>query len=181
MEVYILDSDANNHQSLALVDEDDWDLAWGKFDGTPVGESWTPLRVEIPADEHNLPPSDFPALGYIPAFSDRAVDSLRQILDANGEVLPLECEQGDYFAYNVTSLSDALDEAASDVERFETDGRIMEIDRYEFRPDALEGLTIFKLSVTPDRYEYVTDQFVTSVRDAGLVGFKFDRKVWSGG
>jgi hypothetical protein len=180
MDVYILDADANNFQSLALIDEEDWDLVLDKFDGTSMADSWRPLRAEVPAQDRTLPESDFPSFGYVPAFSKRAVDSLQETLSENGELLPLDCEQGRFFAYNVTRLSDALDEDASDVERFETDGRIMEVDRYELRAEAVEGLSIFKMSPLPDRYVYVTTAFVERVASANLTGFKFDRKVWSG-
>jgi hypothetical protein len=181
MHVYQLRADANHFQNLILADESIWDQMQDMFNGTPVGMSWSPLRVEVLRDEDQnraLPPGDFPSLmTRLPVFSQRAVDTLSDLLHANGEFLPLVCSEGTYFAFNVTRVIDALDVQRSEVKRF-SDGRIMRVVRYEFVPDILEGLSIFKIPETARMEVFVTDPFVSRVQSAGLVGFDF-KLVWS--
>jgi hypothetical protein len=129
--------------------------------------------------DEDRPASDFPWTSF-PTFSKRAVEALRDLLEPNGEILPLICEFGDYYAFNTTTVVDALDEEHSELKRFK-DGGIMRILRYEFYPEKLQGLSIFKLSQLPGG-DYVTDTFVQRVQEAGLVGFDFSeaQRVWSG-
>lgn len=174
MAVYSLLPDANNYQNLILLNSDqDLEALYG-FNGTPIGPNWQPLSVEIFDDNgqnRNLPRSDFPAF-IAPVFSRRAVEALGSILSANGELLPLNCDEDDYFAFNVTQLVDALNEANSDVVRF-SDGRIMDIKRFGFDPDKLKTVDIFKIPQMPLGRAFVRDRFVQKVHDTGLTGFVF--------
>ena len=154
-----------------------------QFVGEPMAESWRPVEVAVFVDtrrDAHLPPSDFPSLGGLAlVFSARAVEALADLLEGRGELLPLACEEGEYHGFNVTRLSDALDEERSEFKYF-SDREIMDIERYEFVPERLAGETIFKLPQIPEMYEYVTDPLVERVREQGLTGFAWDRKVWSG-
>lgn len=125
-----------------------------------------------------LLPSDFPSSGgIIPVFSQRAVEALADLLLAHGEILPLTCVEGAYFAYNVTRLIDALDLQRSDYHQFSS-GVIFDISRHEFRPDRLRDAVIFKLPQMPGPGEFVTDVFVRRVEQARLQGFSL-KEVWS--
>lgn len=180
MNVYILDSDANRYQNLVPVREADWDV-FDAFRGTPIGASWSPVKVEVLVDDlhKNRPPSDFPSLATdVPVFSQRAAEALGDLLEGNGELLPLDCDEGVYYAYNVTHVVDALDVAQSEFKRFES-GRIMDIVQHVFQPEKLAGLTIFKLPYMRVSRVYVTDDFVRRVQETGLTGFDF-RPAWSG-
>ncbi|MGH2662091.1 MAG: imm11 family protein [Actinomycetota bacterium] len=182
MDVYVLDADANRFQNLILAREEDRRRLIGAFDGTPMAGTWTPPRVEVLAEEDGAarPPGDFPSLGgYAPVFSRRATDAVEDLLEDAGELLPLDSPDGTYLVFNVTRVLDALDEDRSDVRRFKSTGRIMNIDRYQLIPERIGDAPIFKLSQIPRMYTFVTDRFVHRVRDAGLAGFLFDRKVWS--
>jgi hypothetical protein len=175
MNVYLLAPKTEGFQDLALTKESDLDLVHDNFRGESMAADWVSLAVDI-LDRH-LEPSDFPAMGSVPVLSGRAAEALRDVLERHGELLPLE--GGDYFAYNVTKLPDALDEDASEV-KYARSGRVIRIVRYELRRDALQGIEIFKLPQQPRSNCYVTDAFVARVDDAGLVGFDFSRRVWSG-
>ncbi len=67
-------------------------------------------------------------------MSLRAAEVLQPILEGNGELLPLDCEEGDYFIFNVTRVVDALDESDSDLVKFPDGKRIMEVKRFVFFP-----------------------------------------------
>src|SRR5690349_9890392 len=50
--------------------------------------------------------NDYPGAD-MPAFSQRAVDMLRDILEANGELLPVKHELGTYYYFNCTCMTNA--------------------------------------------------------------------------
>jgi len=181
MNVYILNADMNRYQILVAVQEDAWD-EFEQFDGTPLDKPWTPVEMEVFRDynfNQNRPSSDFPALAsHIPIFSNRAVKALEDILNENGELLPLNCAEGDYSAFNVTCMIDALDIEHSDLEFFKSSGRIMNVIKYEFLNDRLANSSIFKLPQLPLMRVFVTDKFVERVQETKLTGFNF-KLVWS--
>lgn len=184
MNVYELAPAPDLYQHFVLVREEQWSDLTSRFDGMPIGSAWTPFEVALLRDDtedhRNRWPSDFPTLGTIPVFSQRAVEALQTMLTDNGELLPLyckDCEGGNYFAYNVTRVVDALDEARSQLKYFK-DGGIMRVVRYEFRPDQLMDAVIFKIPQQRRSRVFVTDTFVQRAHAAHLVGFDF-RPVWS--
>lgn len=177
MRIYELRPDVESYRWLSLADESQFDVL-SDLNDKPAGAAWRPLAIEWIEDELNngKPESDFPTLGTTPVFSHRAVNSLLDLLVENGELLPLELNGTTFFAYNVTRRVDALDEKRSEIVRFGS-GRVMRVSRYEFYPEKVRGLSIFKLKqLRPD--VFVTDVFVKRVLDAGLAGFEFS-EIWS--
>ena len=147
------------------------------FDGTSAKSTWTEHQIRAadePDDEALLP--DFALLGVVPVFSEQAVEVLREMLEGNGELLPLRHARRRYFAHNVTTVIDGLDEQRSIMERF-TDGGVMAIESYTFKPATLSGAKIFKIPQLPRAHVYVTDSFIEPVRRAELLGFVF-RELW---
>lgn len=144
------------------------------FIGTNRATSWRVLSAELleSEDRSNAPRTDYPICEE-PAFSERAVDVLRDILEANGELLPVSCPQGDYWLYNVTRLLQALDYDNSDVYYFDNSRRVMSIDRYAFNDEAIGEIPIFKLADWPTVFPLVTESFVDRVRKHSLLGFDF--------
>jgi hypothetical protein len=176
MNVYHLRADAERYQSLALLSEDERPKIEDRFDTSPIGDVWVPPGVEIVY--RDALPTDYATLAAVPAFSARAVDVLRHILEPHGELLPLEGV--DFYLFNVTTAPDALDEQRSELKRFASTGRIMRIVRAELRPEALAHIPIFKLPQQPRSRAYVTDEFVARCQDEALAGFDFSEIVWSG-
>lgn len=181
-EVYILDFDANRFASLLSVEEsDDMELLMDRFHGVPIRDQWEPIRMYWETNAGTRPLSDFSTIiGGGVVFNARALEALGDLLEGRGEMLPLEVEAPDaYHVFNVTRLSEALDEERSEFVYF-SDGRIMVTadDRYEFDVAELASETIFKLPQIPEVYEYVTDAFRQRVEEAGLTGFLWDRHVW---
>ncbi len=180
MTIYMLGADANRYENLMLEREEDYDKVLDKFDGAPMRASWRPLRVRVLLDEDHKgrPPSDFPSLdGTIPVFSGRGVEALRDLLEPNGEILPLDCAEGVYYAFNVTRVVDALDVERSELKLFD-DGEIMNVAQYELRAQKLDAVPIFKLPQVARMYSFVTDEFVSRTTAAGLTGFDY-REIWS--
>jgi len=179
-EVYILDFAANDFASLRTVDERDLDQLLDAFDGTPMGTTWTPVRMSWETEGGTRPLSDFSTIGGGGlVLSGPALEVLDDLLVGRGELLPLDVTGGEeYYVFNVTRLSEALDEEESELVYFESSGRLMAIERFEFDPDSLVGETVFKLAQKPKGHEYVTDAFRRRVEEGGLTGFVWDRRVW---
>jgi hypothetical protein len=172
MNVYILKHDANRFQNLGCIGEDyiDW---LQRFDGSSLASSWKPLTVEVIPEEDDPPASDFPALAlHMPIFSKKATLALKETLDKHGELLPLLCKDGEYYAYNVTRVIDILNEDKSNLVRF-PNGRILDIKDYSFNSAELGDCPIFKLPQTPLMDVFVTEAFKQKVEESGLTGFTF--------
>jgi hypothetical protein len=148
-----------------------------RFLGLPIGATWQPMSIEPFRDEENLagekPLGDCTVImATKPVFSPRAVELLIDLLEPNGELLPMDLLGETWFGYNVTSLLVALDRSNSQLEFFpgSTD-RAMIIDRYAFVPAAITS-PIFKVPemLTP---ALVTEEFVSAVAAARLTGLAF--------
>jgi hypothetical protein len=149
---------------------------------------WKPPRLAATWQPPKLigdvrPENDFPGEGapvaLVPVFSQRAVEGLREFLEPNGELLPVLTALGTYFAYNLTTVVDALDTENSEI--FWHDirtkkWRAREVNVFRFKPRSLDGLTIFKIPQMPVAI-YVTEPFVQRVRELGLNGM-WITKVW---
>ncbi len=180
MQIYELSSDFNRYESFVLSDERDAGAMIDGFRGETMVDVWKPVSIELSAEDnsHEMPSSDFPLLhAVVPVFSRRAVEALRDLLEPNGELLPLASGEGEYFAFNITRIVDALDEANSKVKRFSS-GRVMIVEQHEFLIERVVGLTVFKIPQLARSHEFVTDAFVERVNQRRLTGFDFV-PVWS--
>jgi hypothetical protein len=171
---------AEGFECVNAVDDQDYEV-FRQLKGQPRAATWKPIAVRrVRADDREaFNPSDFPWLGSHALVMRRgAVDALRDILDANGEVLPLSTDDGVELHVLNARVIDAMDEANSSLMRFPETNRIMLIKRIAFVPTAIQGADVFRL---PHRASptYVSDHFVERVEAAGLRGLVFN-KVWPG-
>jgi hypothetical protein len=195
MNIYKL-SEMDDIREIVWVNDDDITFERKNFRGQPMQAIWRPIEYKVnvvPKERYDgwkYPPSDVYS-GKRVIFSRKAVDALYNLLEANGEILPLifEGKENEYFAYNVLTVSNAVDEEKSEIDRH-PDGDFSHIKRYEFDPTQIAGLTIFKVwknksPRVPTSHTFisgdvfVTDPFVKRVKEAGLFGFDFRLK-WSG-
>ena len=90
-----------------------------RFNGTPIEDSWTGKEhfLYVP---RNLPKGDTSSYEYtIPVFNAKAAGVLADLLEPNGELLPITCEGERLYLFNTTRFVDALDEENSECRRFE--------------------------------------------------------------
>jgi hypothetical protein len=152
------------------------------FGASGLGREFKPARLSKlwtrPKVKGRVAPfQDFPGISLVlPAFSARACDALRSVLELNGELLPLESEVGEYYFYNITTFSNALDTDRSEGSWCPRPTRAMSFTYFEFDRKKLSGLSIFRIYECPVM-TIVTDGFVRMVYEAGLNGFRF-RKIW---
>ncbi len=151
-------------------------VGWG-FNGRVYGEAFVPPRLTPLFDRQHrgMVVSDCPMWGdtSAPLLSRRAVEALRDMLEPNGELLPVICDYEEFWIFNTTRLLDALDEAESELRRFPSSGRIMKIERYELLADQLGECPIFKLTLDAHGRALVTKEFIDRVNQSALVGFSF--------
>jgi hypothetical protein len=178
MRVYLLKPDLVRYCTFALQGEVSSTFYW-EFDGRSHAINWRTITMKAADEDDNeveLP--DFALLGVLPVFSIRAVEVLLPFLRANGELLPVRHRRAEYMLYNVTRVSDALDEELSTLTYFEGTRKVMKIDRYVFKSSVVEGLEIFRIPQLLRGFVFVTEPIATLVASTGLTGFNL-LPVWS--
>jgi hypothetical protein len=140
---------------------------WAK----PMAAQWRKVRVarriESAADAAK-PLSDFAHDVSFPLFGARAVVTLQDVLESNGELLPAICDEAAYWYYNTLTVLDALRAEGTEIY-----GKSRQIARYAFEPEIVKDAMIFKLTHWPKGTTlFVTDRFMARVQNAGLTGFE---------
>lgn len=90
----------------------------------------------------------------------------------SGELLPLVCDAGEYYAYNVTTRLPALDQKKSELTRFET-GEIMMIDTPVLIRKIVADASIFRFSEKDISPVYETDAGKRRIEHARVTGCRF--------
>jgi hypothetical protein len=176
--VYKLTTD-EGFEWLVPTEERDFDLL--RFDGSSHKRKWQPVsmrRLKFSDKGKSLIPCDFPASASDLILSSRARDKIGEYLEQYGELLPLACEDGEFWAYNVTTIVDALDSEATQAVRASVGGRILMIIRHIFKIDMLVDVGLFKLPQTRKGLIYSTADFAEKLRAFDLVGLKLVQ-VWA--
>ena len=162
-------------QEWVLPVDDDYYEAFFGLDGRSL-EGWEP-PVMRRAEEGARLYSDFPWLGeHAPLLRQPAVGALAAALRPYGELVALRGEK--VWLLNVTNVIDALDEAHSQIVRFDG-GDILAIERYAFDAAKIGAAEVFKLPMRASPV-FVNDVFVERVRKAGLRNVSFE-PVWTSG
>ena len=156
--------------------------------GTPQLETWEPQRVWY----HPLDFQEDKGLANFPGWDAAAIVCdlntqaiIRKLIEDHVEFLPLVYYEGfadkeidsKYFAINVLQILDCLDYERCEFTRFKSTGGIRSVRTFEFKPDCIGGIPIFKLPILRSIRTYVTDEFKQLVEDNNLTGLEFS-KVW---
>lgn len=162
------------YEILHSVNSPDWRV-FSEFDGTPRIESWKPMRVRRvrPSSREGFRASDSPFYGTeILIFRRSAVDALRDMLDAHGELLPLDDEEGvELYAYNPKPVA-ALDHELSVGSRDEL-GHVYLVNNHVFIPSMVEGVDIFRQARKRNTTIYLSERFLQRWKKAKLKGLDF--------
>lgn len=188
IQVFQIRPDLNNFRQLSyceLLAGNKVDLlAMSKLFYGPesVAKDWVAPKVRYVDDD--LPKGDFPGFGAAVVFSDHAFASLRDLLEPNGECLPLESDVGGFTAFKVLRFVDALDIASSKIDWWPQLARnagnprvVRGFKSLSFREEVLVDSPIFKVPEMPMHEVFVTDVFVSRVQEFALKGFLF-KQVW---
>jgi hypothetical protein len=160
------------------IDVED-NLRLGQTFGKPQGPSWKPVQMKLlKKGRRKWKPADTPWMAsFLMVLKPKAVEALRDMCLAAGELLPFACDDAELVAWNVTNVVDALDLEKSTVVRY-PDGGIMQIKKYFFKPDVIADLEAFR--IPEDLTIFVGQAFVDRARSAGLEGAAF-RELWPHG
>ena len=109
-----------------------------------------------------------------PTFSERARQALDDLLTPNGEFASIEMDEPmRYFAFNATTMVDALDESRSEIAYFRS-GRVMAVDQHVLLDSVTSLPPIFRMPQTRRNTTYVNEAFVARAQQHGLLGFRFN-------
>lgn len=165
---------SKGYEILHCVDDEGWEIL-AELDGSLRSKTWKPVRVRRvrPSLREAFRPSDSPyRINHTMVFRRSAIDALRDILDAHGELLPLEDEGGvELFVYNPRAL-DALDHVQSKGWRND-EGRLDVVNYHVFFPSIVEGVDVFKLAEERAGSIYLSERFVQRWQQAKLKGLDF--------
>jgi len=145
----------------------DWLQNYRTWDPKLLKPTWPKPRVIGNVRRFN----DYPCVNGHPAFSQRAVDLIRDLLEPNGELLPVRHQLGVYYFFNCRRMSNCVDLEKSEVSRIDG-GVIASTRKLVFLDNMLDGLTIFKIRTRLVEV-FCSQIFVDRVEEAGLQGFKF--------
>jgi hypothetical protein len=136
---------------------------------------------EVPDDPTPPPPylrdGDFSEYHGVLALSARAREALLPMIGDAAELLPLQCEEGDFYLLNVLQVLDCLDRERSDITYWD-DGSIRSVRRFAFQASCLDDKHIFKLPLHNYSRIYVSQLFKDSVEQQALKGLRFELAPW---
>lgn len=176
MKIFRLVADSANVVNLSPKHSSDVSIL-NSFNGFSVSHSWQPVLFHcsnLPL--HGTSYGDCLSLAtHIPVFSERAVRTLKPSIGQCGEFLPIttDADIGQYYAYNVTYIVNALDLSKCVVKYYKSSGRIMDVPMPVFTTSILGKTTIFKEGVLSLKDVFVTEVFRKMITKAELKGFMF--------
>lgn len=181
MKIYKLDTDVNNFEWLQPIPPLTYDEMHA-FNGNSLKKKWKPIKVkkmEPDRDQPKIRPlGDHPEF-VITAISKKAKEVLDDLICDEVEFLGLDCDEGRYYAVNITNVLNAIDRNKSEYKTFRDGKRIMYFIKYSFiNNKKLSNSHIFK--ITDELYgnhPFVSETFKKRVEENGLEGFVFE-EVW---
>lgn len=176
MKLYELRADFGKCCAFSFSHEDGGEVWTDLFDGTPHPHVYpVPAGQRRVDDETDSPLPDYTDFGLLyPTFSDRARQALDDLLTPNGEFAAIEMDEAmRYYAFNATTMVDALDELRSEIAYFRS-GRVMAVDKHVLLESITSLPPIFKMPQTRRNTTYVNEMFVERAQQNGLLGFRFN-------
>ncbi len=156
----------------------------GTFHGTPLAHSWRSIEVKVLEEKGQVPGTFIAFTVGMFGCTRHAIDLFGDLLGATGELLPVHTRRGDSFwLYNPLRTLDALDEPRLGYRRA-SDGSILGISEYAFRPELLRSESLFRVPPSPGSLFVVAGQddprldFKRRVEASGATGLRFDL-MWS--
>ena len=180
MKIYILKSNPNRYNALCPAVELDWETR-RSFDGRSKADGWIPIKMKKEYIKKNLIlPNYIPYFcGEFPIIDREGKDVLHDLIEGNAEFLPLEYDERDCYALNITRFINCLDRNKGNF-KIRDDGRISWVYEYAFYEEKIGDIGIFKINDYPCSSIFVTDKFRDRVIENNLTGFCFEL-VWDGG
>ena len=123
MSIYKINADIKNYKAFYLIDDDEnTNLqvdGYFDFKGDSKADQWKGARVFLDGtyDKSELPVADTTKFNvHALAYSEKAIEVLKSVLEESGELLQFECEGEKWWVHNITNTVDILDRKASTME-----------------------------------------------------------------
>jgi hypothetical protein len=107
------------------------------------------------------------------ALRDEAIDEIGALLEPFGVLLRLESPDARLIVIRITNIIDVLDEDASDIVRFSSSGRVLDIRRFVFRSESLLRSQAFRIPQLPRGGTFLTEDLVQEIESRGSEGTAF--------
>lgn len=171
--LYELVVDSDRFANFETESEQDLDLFIDGFATLPMAATWPSPRIRLSegATRSGAPLPDFASVfGAVPLLSAAAVEALRPQIDDAGELLPLFGAPEPYWALNVTSVVDLMNETCSSGDWFGP-GRLMNLRQLVLKQGFSPALPLgFKLPQWRKGRVLLTDEFMKIVEAHELSG-----------
>ena len=180
MKIWQLESVMDSEfEDLQLVNFEEDHFIFDRFDEPiPLADSWKEVEVYTltKGEDSDLP--QFWGEGFIPVFSEKALNVVHDLVKDQIEALPLAHPEKRFYAIHVLNVIDAIDYKRAVVEQLRSGLRIG-FKKYAFIEEKVKNAHIFKvyLDNKVDLPVLVSDQFRNTVLSNGLSGFDFI-EVW---
>jgi hypothetical protein len=150
----------------------DYDVFLDGFKGESMADHWQPVPMDRQEQERaTMGVPDFPLVANVvntEIISERAAALLDPLIGRHIELLPMASDEGQFFAMNVVTVVDVLDEELSEGNWYGP-GRMSVIRRFVMRSSADHALPpVFK--IPQSGRTFITDEFLAAVREHGLTG-----------
>ena len=173
MKYWKLGTDVENFQ--CLKEFPNFEFEDSKFDGRSKINDWHELELVIRFPKDDLPLGDMAGWELdIPIISNAAKKVIEKNCTDKVEFLPMNKEGEKWWILNSTELLDCIDYEKSEIEFFESSGRIMLIEKYAFIKEKVKGHNLFKLKDYPIDSPIITDVLKDVIEKNGFIGFEFE-------
>jgi hypothetical protein len=180
MRVYWL-TPRDNVQLLEPIATEAYEIFRTLGNGNAYQGKWSPPKVKrlIKPRRRKMEPlcdlTSIAAISSVPVLSNPAKDLLDQYVGENGQWLALDFLEENYWIFNITKLSNALDPKHALI-RFFPHGPVRDIETFSFRSNLIANELLFKIKEVP-YYVLATDAFRELVIKYKFSGFYF-QPVW---
>jgi hypothetical protein len=144
------------------------------FKGQPISE-WGDIVAVLNQGKGKYSDAPYFTAGK-PIFSEKAVESLRELITDHVQVLPILYDKYPIYAINVLRVIDCINYEKAKV-RSLSDGFVVGFEQFAFIKERLQDATIFKIRELLSTEIFVTDLFRDQVLKSKLIGFTF-KEVW---
>lgn len=174
MNAYKLEFDANRYRGIGPLNSADLDsdLLW--LNGESKSKSWNPpeLAYSIPeSSEDSITDVSWLGPGLF-AFSKKATEALGGLLEAAGELLPIEVEGDKLMVFNPLNVQNCLDTATSQYNN-RRNGNIGRLLKPSIDLSKIDEKALFLTPETQRNMLFATDEFKQAYEAAGLTGLIF--------
>ena len=190
MRVYSISGDFDNYDACEIdfvacakkhPDIADYDMRFN-LEGVSVTSTWWPRKMKR-YNDHPLGDYVSKLTNDVLILERQAISKLSFVL-GNIEILPLDCNFGDYWAVNILDVLDCIDYEKAEFKCFSKRNeydkpRIMRFIKFAFHSEKIMDHHVFKIVDQPQSHVFVDDVFVKEVAKHNIAGFKF-KLVWEG-